>query len=72
MAYYKFKKDDKCVVVENLLAPHCVGYIVTIKGCYTANGRNFYNVLHENGLMGIAAESCLELQRNYEEKMFDM
>ena len=72
MAYYKFKKDDKCVGVKNLLSPHFVGHIVTIKCCCTSNGRNFYNVLLENGLMGIASESCLELQRNYEAKMFDL
>lgn len=59
----KFKKDDKCVVVKNLLAPHCVGHTVTIKDWFTAGGKNYYHVLDENGLIGIAAESCLKLER---------
>ena len=62
MARKKFKNGDKCVVVKNLLAPHCVGHTVTIKGCFTTGGRNYYHILHENGLKGISAESCLELE----------
>lgn len=56
----KFKEGDRCRVVKNLLAPHCVGQIVVINGvALSLNGRNYYHIT-EGGLKGIAAENCLE------------
>ena len=54
----KFKKGDKCKVVKNVLAPKCVGMVVTV---FATIGNNGYKVRYDNGRTGIASENCLEL-----------
>lgn len=61
----KYKVGDRCKTTKNLLAPHCIGDIVTIKSCHTAkNGKSFYIIALEDGIIGYAMESCLELVTN--------
>lgn len=63
----KFKVGDKCIVTKNLLSPSCVGdkvEIISIETTY--DGRNFYHILLEGGIKGIASEKCLELIKEEE------
>lgn len=54
----KYKKGDKCKVVKNVLAPKCVGMVVTV---IATIGNSGYKVRYDNGWIGIASENCLEL-----------
>ena len=59
---FKFLKGQKCKVIHNLLAPHCVGQTVTILGVVAEkDGRVMYRI-DEEGRQGYAAESCLEAE----------
>ena len=53
----KFKIGDKCRVIKNALAPQCVGMVVEIMGVI---GGTLYKI-KEEGMIGFAAEGCLEL-----------
>lgn len=58
----KFKKGQKCKVIHNLLAPHCVGQTVKILGVVAEkDGRVMYRI-DEEGRQGYGAESCLEAE----------
>lgn len=58
----KFKSGQKCRVIKNGLAPHCVGQEVEIIRAARefTDGRVLYEI-NEGGLRGYAMESCLEL-----------
>ena len=53
----KFKIGDKCRVIKNSLAPQCVSMTVEIMGVV---GCTLYKI-KEEGVIGYAAEGCLEL-----------
>ena len=56
----KFKKGQKCRIVENLLAPKCIGMEVTILGVAGEKGGRVFYRIDEDGIQGYASESCLE------------
>lgn len=53
----KFNNGDKCRVIKNVFAPQCTGMVVEIMGVI---GGTLYKI-KEDGVIGYAAEECLEL-----------
>ena len=57
----KYHIGDKCKITQNLMAPFCIGALVTITEIYSSIDRDFYSVEFEDGMKGYASETCLQL-----------
>ena len=55
----KFKKGDRCRVVKTLLAPSCIGQMVTIVEVIGVQ-KPIYKI-DDDGILGYAVEGCLEM-----------
>ena len=59
----KYKENDRCIIVKNLLAPDCVGEIVIIKKVLNQSDTNVLYEVEIEGFpfKGMAVESVLRL-----------
>ena len=61
----KYKKGDRCRIVNNLLRPECIGQTVVIESVFSErDGRVLYNAKIEDerypDMACVCAETCIE------------
>lgn len=56
----KYKVGDRCKVIKNLLAPNCIGEIVTVTELLSPESK-ILRCITEDGISCIVSENCLEL-----------